>query len=121
MLKRLTEKFINATRDKATKRGIEWMFADFYNLMMVILIVIGVVCVTTFSGWALFIFFIIYAGLLVGWEAFAFATRTILLTLLYGNPDNTDENGDDKQLDDAMAQLDTAIRLLSDTMNGKED
>ena len=95
MLKRLTEIFINATRDKVTKRQIEWIMGDFIYCVYILIMLCAFVAAVAFKSMVGFIVVVLCTLFVLGcWGAFTYHLRKTLLTMLYPQDEKVDENGD---------------------------
>ena len=110
---KLLNKFIESTKSVKNKREVEWSLNDLLQVVLVILIIIGVVCTISFSGWGLAIFYVIYAFLLWGYMALAHAARVFLLNILYPESFDIKEN-EENQLNRLFGQIDTLIKQLNE-------
>jgi len=109
----LTEKFIKAVGDKATKRQIEWLYND---LVTILYVFFGVIVVCTWislgTWWMMLIAAVGYMAMLAGYATLVYNVRKILLNMLYPPKKETDENGDGTE--DIMSDLMGLLQPLQD-------
>jgi hypothetical protein len=116
MLNRLIISFIAATQDKCTKRGVEWIMADFIYCIYILIMLGAMVAFISFNAWCALLFVAVSFMLLMsGWGWFAFKLRKTLLTLLYPPTDHTDENGDSQE--EALDRLNEILQGFAKEVN----
>lgn len=95
MLKKLVNVFINATKDKCTKRGVEWIMADFiYVIYLLIMLIDFAVFASCGVWWTMLATAVMFIFMVYGWGTFSYYLRKTLLEMLYPPSENADENGD---------------------------
>lgn len=91
---KLIDVFLKATSQIQTKRQVEAVLNDIYNLIFTLMVAIGLYAVIKMSGIALVIFIMIYVTVMSLGGVIAFSIRNTLLGMLYPPADKLDENGD---------------------------
>lgn len=106
--------FLNATKDLKTKRQVEWCLHDIYETGFTIFVVLAIVAIATWSGWALFLALTVWLFLIFGWDWFSYKSREILLGYLY--PENFEDTQElqEIQLDNLFKQIDNVIKVLNE-------
>lgn len=114
MLNRLILSFITATREKCTKRGVEWIMADFIYCVYILIMLGAMVAFISFDVWyAMLLVAVSFMLLMSGWGWFSFKLRKTLLTLLYPPTDNTDEDGDARE-EELLSRLGDLMKTLKE-------
>lgn len=114
MLNRLILSFITATREKCTKRGVEWIMADFIYCVYILIMLVAMVAFISFDVWyAMLIVAVSFMLLMSGWGWFSFNLRKTLLTLLYPPTENTDEDGDARE-EELLSRLSGLMKTLKE-------
>lgn len=116
MLNKLIISFIAATQDKTSKRGVEWIMADFIYCIYILIMLGAMVAFISFNAWYALLFVAVSFMLLMsGWGWFAFKLRKTLLTLLYPPTNHTDENGDSEE--EALDRLNEILQGFAKEVN----
>lgn len=116
MLNKLIISFIAATQDKCTKRGVEWIMADFIYCVYILIMLGAMVAFISFNAWYALLFVAVSFMLLMsGWGWFAFKLRKTLLTLLYPPTNHADENGDSEE--EALDRLNEILQGFAKEVN----
>lgn len=116
MLNKLIISFIAATQDKCTKRGVEWIMADFIYCIYILIMLGAMVAFISFNAWYALLFVAVSFMLLMsGWGWFSFKLRKTLLTLLYPPTNHTDENGDSQE--EALDRLNEILQGFAKEVN----
>ena len=105
--------FLNATKDLKTKRQVEWCLHDIYETGFIIFVVLAIVAIATWSGWALFLALTVWLFLIFGWDWFSYKSREILLGYLYPENFEADEM-QENQLNNLFKQIDNVIKVLNE-------
>lgn len=122
MLEKLINTFINATKEKTTKRGVEWIMADFIYCVYILILLGGMVAFISFDVWYALLFVAVSFMLVMsGWGWFAFQLRKTLLTLLYPPVEKTDENGDSMLSGEFELLNETLKNMMENIKELKED
>lgn len=122
MLEKLINTFINATKEKTTKRGVEWIMADFIYCVYILIMLGGMVAFISFDVWYALLFVALSFMLVMsGWGWFAFQLRKTLLTLLYPPVEKTDENGDSMLSGEFELLNETLKNMMENLKELKED
>lgn len=122
MLEKLINTFINATKEKTTKRGVEWIMADFIYCVYILIMLGGMVAFISFDVWYALLFVAVSFMLVMsGWGWFAFQLRKTLLTLLYPPVEKTDENGDSMLSGEFELLNETLKNMMENIKELKED
>lgn len=119
MLEKLISIFINATSSKTTKRGVEWIMADFIYCVYILIMLGGMVAFISFNAWyALLLVAVSFILLLSVWGWFSFHLRKTILNMLYPPTENMDENGDDNE--NSLDKLNTLLKQFAKDLDVKE-
>lgn len=117
MLKKLVNVFINATKDKCTKRGVEWIMADFiYVIYLLIMLIDFAVFASCGVWWTMLATAVMFMFMIYGWGTFSYYLRKTLLEMLYPPATKTDENGDSE-----MTYLDEIAQIMKNLKDELED
>lgn len=103
LFNKLAAYFMAMTGSTASKREVEWQLNDLNQTGLYLILFIGIVVIMECSAWWL----ILFVALVFGWNWIMKRTRTLVLTMLYPKGEDSDDN-----LEDLMAQMDSAIKLL---------
>lgn len=116
MLNRLIASFIAATQDKTTKRGVEWIMADFIYCIYILIMLGAMVAFISFNAWYAMLFVAVSFMLLMsGWGWLSYHLRKTLLTLLYPPTEHTDENGDNTE--ETLDRLNEMLQTFAKEVN----
>lgn len=102
---KLIDVFLKATSQIQTKRQVEAVLNDIYNLIFTLMVAIGLYAVIKMSGIALVIFVMIYVTVMFLGGVIAFSIRNTLLGMLYPPADELDENGDSTEENNLLKAL----------------
>lgn len=120
MLNKLIISFIAATQNKCTKRGVEWIMADFIYCIYILIMLGAMVAFISFNAWYALLFVAISFMLLMsGWGWFAFKLRKTLLAMLYPPTDHSDDNGDNEE--EVIDRINDLMQKLTNQMYDMKD
>ena len=103
LFNKLAAYFMAMTGSTVSKKECEWQLNDLNQCGLFFILLVSIVLIIECSAW----FIILAIALIYGWSCIMKRTRTLVLTMLYPKGEDSDDN-----LEDLMAQMDSAIKLL---------